>query len=253
MSDLERWLPYRRPKPSPALRLFCFPYAGGSASAFRGWSEKLPEELEVCAVQLPGRERRMGESAYTRMEPLIEELVRVLEPVLDLSFAFFGHSMGGKVAYELALALRREGRPSPRLMIASGSRPPFAAREIDPIHGLPDDELIAELRELGGTPKEVLENDELMRLLLPLLRSDFELNETYDQSHPDAPTHEPFRFPVAAYAGKGDAECPPETVEQWQQITEGPFRLRIFDGGHFFLHDVPDEVVSALRRDLAAL
>lgn len=248
MSDLERWLPYRRPRSTPALRLFCFPYAGGSASAFRGWADQLPDGVEICAVQPPGRERRMAEPAFSHMEPLVEELAGVLEPVLDLPFAFFGHSMGAKVAYELARKLRREGRGLPRLMIFSGSRAPHMPNEEPPIHALPDDELSDELHRLGGTPKEVLDNDELMRLLLPLLRADFELNETYEHQ-----PENPFDVPVAAYGGLGDEECPPETIEGWKEVTEGPFRRRMFEGGHFFLHEVPDELQGEIQRDLAGV
>lgn len=248
MSDLERWLPYRRPGSTPALRLFCFPYAGGSASAYRGWSDKLPEGVEICAVQPPGRERRMAEEAFTRMEPLIEDLARVLTPVLDRPFAFFGHSMGAKVAYELARKLRRESRTLPRLMMFSGSRAPHMPPDDEPIYGLPDDELIDELHRLGGTPQEVLDNDELMRLLLPLLRADFELNETYEHR-----PENPFDLPVAAYGGVDDEECPPETIAGWKDVTEGPFRRRMFAGGHFFLHEVTDELLEEIRRDLAGV
>ncbi len=248
MSDLERWLPYRRPQSTPALRLFCFPYAGGSASAFRGWAEKLPDGVELCSVQPPGRERRMAEPAFTHMEPLVEELARVLEPVLDVPYAFFGHSMGAKVAYELARRLRRQSRALPRLMLLSGSRAPHMPSDEDPIHPLPDDELVDELHRLGGTPKEVLDNDELMRLLLPLLRADFELNETYEHQ-----PENPFDVPVAAYGGLDDEECPPETIEGWKQFTQGPFRRRMFEGGHFFLHEVPDELLREIQRDLAGV
>lgn len=248
MSDLERWLPYRRPQSEPALRLFCFPYAGGSASAFRGWADRLPDGVEICAVQPPGRERRMAESAPTRMEPLVAELARVLEPVLDRPFAFFGHSMGAKVAYELARRLRRDDRSLPRWMCFSGSRAPHMPTDDDPIHALPDDELIDELHRLGGTPKEVLANEELMRLLLPLLRADFELNETYEHE-PETP----FDVPVSAYGGTRDEECPPETIEGWEDVTRSRFRRHMFEGGHFFLHEVTDELLQEIRRDLASV
>jgi medium-chain acyl-[acyl-carrier-protein] hydrolase len=245
--DLARWLPYRRPDGAPVLRLFCFSYAGGSASAYRTWPKSLPPSVEVSAVQLPGRERRMSETPIVRMDPLVDELARVLAPLLggDVPFAFFGHSMGGKVAFELTRRLRREGRPLPRLLIVSGSRAPHMPSEDDPIHALPEGEMIEELQRLGGTPQEVLANDELMRLLLPLLRADFELNETYEYI-----AGEPLDVPVAAYGGVRDEECPPETIEGWREMTEGPFRRRMFEGGHFFLHDVPEAVVDAVRQDL---
>lgn len=246
-ADLGRWLPYRRPAGASRLRLFCFSYAGGSASAYRQWPAALPSSVEVAAVQLPGRERRMSEKPFLRMEALVTELAQALAPLLTPSepFAFFGHSMGAKVAFELTRRLRREGKPLPRLLLVSGSRAPHMPTDKPPIHALPEDEMIEELEDLGGTPKEVLANEELMRLLLPLLRADFELNETYEHI-----AGEPLDVPVAAYGGVDDEDCPPDSIEGWKELTDGPFVRRMFDGGHFFLHEVPDAVTTAVREDL---
>jgi medium-chain acyl-[acyl-carrier-protein] hydrolase len=244
---LERWLPYRRPRPAATLRLFCFPYAGGAASAFRGWAEALPEDVEVCAVQPPGRERRLVERAFVRMEPLVEALATALEPLLDRPFLLLGHSLGAKMAYELTRELMRRGAPLPRHLIASGSRAPHMPSDDPPVHRLPDDELVRELHRLGGTPAAVLASEELMSLLLPLLRADFELNETYRPG-----LEAPLPVPLSAYGGTEDPECPPETIAGWSAHTAAPFRQRMVPGGHFFLHERRDDLLDEVRRDLAA-
>lgn len=241
----DRWFPYRKPQPEARMRLFCFPFAGGSAAVFRTWSQGLPPAVEVCAVQPPGRERRMSEAPFRRLDALVEAVAEAMEPLLDRPFAFFGHSMGAKVAFELAQRQRHRGRPQPSRLFVSGSRAPHMPDDEPPLHALPDDELIQELHELGGTPREVLDNDELMRLLLPLLRADFEVNETYDPA-----SHEPLDCPLSAFGGLRDPEVPPETVEGWREHTRGAFRRRMFEGHHFFLLEQQQELVAEVLSDL---
>jgi medium-chain acyl-[acyl-carrier-protein] hydrolase len=244
----ERWLAYREVNPRARLRLLCFPYAGGGASAYRGWGAALPTDVEVCPVQLPGRESRLREPPFTRVDPLIRTLADVLEPHLDVAFAFFGHSMGAMIAFELARELRRRGGPLPQHLFAAGRRAPqLPAREED-IHDLPEPEFLAKLRELNGTPEEVLQHGELMRLLLPILRADFAINETYAH-RPEAP----FDFGISAFGGLGDREVTREDLELWHDHTRGRFRLRMLPGDHFFLHSAKDLLVEAVARDLAEL
>ncbi len=244
----ERWLAYREPNPRARLRLFCFPYAGGGASVYRGWAASLPGDVEVCPVQLPGRESRLRETPFTHWQPLVEALAEVLPPYFEMPFAFFGHSMGALLSFELARLLRRRGGALPVHLFVSGRRAPQLPAREEPIHELPEAQFIEKLRELNGTPEEVLQHGELMRLLLPILRADFGVNETH-QFHDE----EPFDFGISAFGGLGDEDVNREDLELWKTHTRGRFRLRMLPGDHFFLHGARDLIAEAMSRDLAEL
>lgn len=240
------WVQRPRPRPHALLRLFCFPHAGGGASAFRAWGDSLPAEVEVCPVQLPGREQRMGEPAYDRIEPLVEALSAALLPYEDLPAAFLGHSNGALIAFELARRLRREGRHLPVHLFATGRRAPDVPSNRPDVAHLPDPEFLAEMRELGGTPDEVLENAELVRILLPLLRADVALNEAYRFAE-----EAPLPCPITAYGGLGDPKAPREAVQAWERHTSGGFAARFFPGDHFFVFGAQrDLVLRTLSADL---
>jgi len=234
--------------PRAHLRLFCFPYAGGGASAYRGWAASLPADVEVCPVQLPGRESRLREPAFVRPEPLVLALADVLQPLLDLPYAFFGHSLGALIAFELARELRRRAQPLPVHLFVSARRAPQVPARERPIHDLPEEEFLAELRKLKGTPEEVLQHAELMRLLGPVLRADFAVNETYAYV-----AGEPLDLGISAFGGLGDEEVTREDLAQWSDHTRGPFRLRMLPGDHFFLHSGRDLITESVARDLAEL
>ncbi len=242
----ERWLAYREVNPRARLRMFCFPYAGGGASVYRGWASRLPGDVEVCPVQLPGRESRLRDQPFSRPEPMIQALVDVLQPYMDLPFVFFGHSMGSMIGFELSRELRRRGWKLPLTLFVSGRRAPHLAPREEPIHDLPEPEFIEKLRELNGTPEEVLQHAELMKLLLPILRADFAVNETYVFTE-----EEPFDFALSAFGGLGDVEVTREDVEAWRQYTRGRFRVRMLPGDHFFVHSAKDLILEAVARDLA--
>lgn len=239
------WIAFHRPNPQARLRLFCFPYAGGGASIFRTWVQAFPAEVEVCAVQLPGRESRLRDEPFKNIEALAEALGKALAPFLDdKPFAFFGHSMGASISYFLSLWLRDQGRPGPQALLVSARRAPQLPSEDEPIYHLPEEEFKNELRELNGTPETVLEHPELMELMLPLLRADFELVDTTPVIRA-----EPLECPVVAYGGLRDEEVRKDQLEPWQEVSRGPFRLRMFPGDHFFLH--PDQDRDALIRALS--
>jgi medium-chain acyl-[acyl-carrier-protein] hydrolase len=242
----DRWLHGRRPNPRAALRLFCFPHSGAGASTYRGWPEALPATVEACPVQLPGRETRMSEPAFRRVSDLVPALADGLRPWLDRPFAFFGHSLGAIVAFELARHLRSLGRPGPARLVVSAHRGPRFPGDTR-IHGLPDDEFEQQLREMGGTPDEVLRNGELKQLLFPILRADFEMSETYQYA-----PGEPLDCPVSAYGGLQDRHVGRDTLQPWRDETRGVFQLRMFPGGHFFVQERRVDVIHALSRDLTA-
>ncbi len=239
------WIAYRRPRPAARLRLFCFPYAGGGAIIYRPWVQEMPPHIEVCPVQLPGREQRLREKPFTRITPLVEALAEALEPLLDdLPCAFFGHSMGAVIAYVLTHRLARQRRPTQ--LLVSARRAPQLPREEEPTYDLPPAKFRARLRELNGTPQEVLDHDELMELMEPLLRADFELNETFP-----ADGRTPLDVPITAFGGVTDHEVPRQALEAWKEVTTGRFRLRMFAGDHFYLHQQRGPLIAAVSESLS--
>lgn len=228
------------------LRLFCFAHAGGGSAFFRPWRARMSPDIEVCPVVLPGRESRIRETPHTRMAPLIDELVTGLRPYLERPYAFFGHSLGSAVAYETARALRRQGDPGPEALVVSGRRAPHVPSRYPPVSQLRDEDFMAEMVRLGGTPAEVAGQSEMVRLFLPVLRADFELNETYRPQR-GGPG---LTCPVHAFSGDRDPLAAPQEVGSWRNVTSGHFRLRVFPGGHFYLKD-SEEFVAAVRACLA--
>ncbi len=245
MSDTSAWLLRPRMSSRARLRLFCLPHAGGGAQMFRGWAAHLPLDIDLCAVQLPGREKRLREPAYARLEPLVEEMARVLSAEIDLPFAIFGHSMGALLGFELARRVYSDlGRQPVRLFVA-GHRAPQLPDPDPPIHELSDDEFIAELRRLNGTPPELFEYPELLQTVLPTLRADFTLCETYVfKSGP------PLTCAVSAYGGFQDPEARQPSLEAWREQTVGEFRLHMIPGDHFFIHRSAALVLGTVREQL---
>ncbi|PMB47142.1 putative thioesterase [Fischerella thermalis CCMEE 5330] len=244
-SSLDSWLIYPTPNPDAQIRLFCFPYAGGSANIFRRWSNHLPNTIEVCAIELPGRGMRIKLPPFTQLEPLITELASVLKPKLDKPFAFFGHSMGGLVSFELALLLHKKYGINPNHLFVSAHRAPQLVAPKPPIHGLPEAEFIAELHRLNGTPQALLENDELMQLFIPLLRADFAVLETYVYTQ-----QAPLNIPITAFGGLQDQEVSRDQIQAWQEQTSASFALHMFPGDHFFLHSFYSSILEIISQQI---
>lgn len=236
---------WEKPGPRARIRLFCFPYAGGGAAVFRGWGALAPPEIHVVPVHLPGRGNRFTEPALTRCDALVEQLADELEPYMDAPFAFFGHSMGAMLAFELTRRLRAGGKALPEHLLVAGRRAPQRPSDKRKLHGLPEDEFLQELRSLDGTPDEILEHPELMELFSPILRADFELCETYAFRE-----DEPLDLPFSAFGGLEDPDVSRDDLMAWKEHTRGPFKLRMFPGGHFFLNGVRQQLVHALSEDL---
>ncbi|HEV7859199.1 MAG TPA: alpha/beta fold hydrolase [Pyrinomonadaceae bacterium] len=239
------WLVRTRPTRGAALRLFCFPYAGAGASAFNQWGEHLPAEVEVCAVQLPGRENRLGEDSFTRLQPMIDELVRVLMPYCDIPFAFYGHCMGGFIAFELARRWKALGAGGPSHLFISGCRAPHLPDDETGIHHLPQPEFVHRLREMEATPDFILADEEMRELFLPVLRADFTVYETY--AYEDG---EPLRCPISAFGGADDPRGKREDLRQWSAHTESSFIYRTLPGGHLFIHSSRDLFLRFVAEDL---
>ena len=227
---VESWISFRRPGPEARLRLFCFPYAGASALIFRAWPDGLPADVEVCPVQLPGRGVRLMERPFAQLSPLVEALAQALAPLLDKPFAFFGHSLGALISFELARGFRRQYGVHPVRLFVSAGRAPHIPHRGPPIHTLAEKEFLAELRRLNGTPSELLDHEELMEIMLPLLRADFALYENYVYS-----TEPPLNCPISAFGGIQDHRVNESDLEAWRAQTTASFSLRMFPGDHFFL------------------
>lgn len=224
------WFVAPRPQGSPRVLLLCFPHGGGSASTFNAWPQDLPAEVEVGALQLPGRGRRLSEAAATRIEQIVEPLLRLLEPVQPLPVALFGHSLGAWVAFELARRLQAVGRSITHLFVAGQPSPDVPDREA-PIRDWPDGEFIAEVqRRYGPFPDEVLRDHEMMALVLPVLRADFTIKENY--RYVDGP---PLECPITALGGDHDDSASVDELTAWRHHTCSDFHLDMFPGGHFFV------------------
>jgi medium-chain acyl-[acyl-carrier-protein] hydrolase len=243
-----RWLTIPRPNPRAALRLFCFPYAGGTAQIYREWPQGLTNNVEVCAVQLPGRGPRMSEPAFTNLFSLADEVAAQLRPHMDRPFAFFGHSMGAAIAFELTHRLRQERRPQPEHLFLSGRRAPQIPPTGPPTYSLQEPEFIEEVRQLKGTPREVLEHPELMELMIPVLRADFELIQTYANT-PRPPLDRPF----TVFGGLQDYETGREQLEAWREHTSAHFSLRMLPGDHFFLNSLRPILLDVLAKELTLI
>jgi surfactin synthase thioesterase subunit len=226
-------------------RLFCFPYAGAGAAVFRQWPDYLPSDLELCAPCLPGRDARIDEPSASAMVPLIASLAREVRAMLTVPYALFGHSMGAFIAFDLAHELSELGQPPAHLFVSAqrGPRLPYSAL---PIFALPDDEFLAGvLARYDSIPKPVLEDKELRSVLLRTLRGDFTLVEDYHYRATGM-----LACPVTAFGGSDDMGIAREQLEAWSAETTNRFRLHILPGGHFFLQNSREELLSVIRAEL---
>jgi medium-chain acyl-[acyl-carrier-protein] hydrolase len=241
----DRWIVRRSTNARAPIRLFCFPHAGGGSLAYFPWTAALAPEIEVCAVQLPGRENRLREPPIDDLARLRERLVEALLPALhEGPFAVFGHSFGALVAFELVRELRRLGAPLPRLLIAAGRAAPSRGQASRPLHAIADDEeFIDELeRRYGGIPAAIRGERALLDLLLPTLRADLKLTECYEYR-----AESPLPVPIWALGGRDDPGVDAGALRAWSLETDAGFAAQTFAGGHFFVQDARADVLGAIR------
>ena len=242
------WFQHASANKQVDLKMFCFPYAGGSALVFRQWADLLPPTVQVIPVELPGRGSRSREPFFLSLPALVSELEEVILPLLDKPFVFFGHSMGAVIAFELTRALRRSHGLEPQALFVAGRSAPQIP-DPDPIsYNLPHDEFVQELIRLGGTPAEVLEHAELMEMMIPLLRADFQLIQTYEYLD-DAP----LRCPIVVYGGLEDHEVTREMLLSWKEQTNSEFALHMLPGDHFFIRSSSAQLLGALADELKSI
>lgn len=227
------------------IRLFCFPYAGGTNLIYRTWAKALGPSISVCTAHLPGRERRLTEKPYTSAQSLVEVAAEAITPYLDLPFAFFGHSMGALLSFELARQLRRLNQPLPKHLFLSGRCAAQLGVRERLTYNLPAKEFAEELRRLNGTPPAVLEHQELMDLMIPLIRADFEVCQTYQYTQEPA-----LDCPITAFGGLSDHDVTREKVGAWREQTARAFRLCMMPGDHFFVHSAQDRILGIISQEL---
>lgn len=239
---MSKWFKkYRYRGRDAKLRLFCFPYAGGNATIFEGWEKQLPESVDVFAIQAPGRTVRFAETPIASLREKISILAREIKPYLDVPHIFVGHSNGALTAFELARELQRTGSDNLRHLVLSAKRAPHLPR-MEPIHSLPYAQFVAKLRELKATPPEILENDELMALLEPMLRADFALSETHKFTADIR-----IETPVSLFWGEADVDIPKDDMLAWKEHMAREVEFVEFPGDHFFIHSHQQDFVGQLR------
>ncbi|MEU4181139.1 thioesterase domain-containing protein [Streptomyces sp. NPDC026589] len=239
------WLVRPRPDPRADLRLFCFPYAGGGASPYVSWAGLLSPRIDVSAVRLPGRETRARQTAYRHADELVAALGEAFGERCTGRFAFFGHCMGGLLAFELARWLRRHGHRGPEHLFVAGRRAPQLPRPGPLIHELPDTDFAAAVAERSATSSDVLLTDRFRGVLLPLLRADFAVNDTHTY-RPEPP----LTCPITALGGRDDGDVPPWSLAAWREHTSADFRTKLFDGAHFFPATARSDVLDTVRARL---
>jgi medium-chain acyl-[acyl-carrier-protein] hydrolase len=249
-SSTNAWIACPKPNPTADLRLICFPYAGGGASAFSQWPKLLPPTVELWAVQLPGRETRLRERPYRQFPQLVEALAEALQPYLgDKPFALFGHSLGALICFETARFLCRQTAAQPVHLFVSGRRSPHLFDSAPPLHSLPDTLFIQRVQQrYNGIPAIILQDQELLDLFLPILRADFELLESY--CYADEP---PLNCPISAFGGYQDSQATELEVAGWRNQTRQAFTLTMLPGDHFFVQTARLQLIQAIVNSLNPL
>jgi len=227
------------------IRLICFPFAGGSASYFHNWQAILPDQIELLAIELPGRASRIREPFIKNGKELIDQLEKLDDLYQDKPFAFFGHSMGAYIAFELARRLEKKNRVPPIHLFLSGRQAPQIKSKKKILHELPENEFIKEIASLNGMPREVLDNAELMELVSPVLREDCKLLETW--SYIDS---EKLNVKMTVMYGDQDSSTNNKTVKEWASLSSGKVDSIKFAGDHFFINTKKHAVVEAIKARL---
>jgi len=226
-------------------KLFCFPYAGGSAAIYNHWKKHLTKDIELVAVELAGRGKRIYDPLYNSIDEAVEDVYKIIKDDLNGSpFGFFGHSMGGIIAFELAHKLRKLNLHQPTVIFFSGRGAPHIPKDKDKeiYHKLPEDEFRKKILELGGTPKEFFEHPELLEVLLPMLKSDFKIAETFTSSTEITP----FDYDINVLIGK-EEEVTAEQMHGWKVHSNKICTMYYFEGGHFFINEEMPRVVDIVN------
>lgn len=238
MSSVNKWFKVPKPQVNPTARIVCFPYAGSGPSVFNTWAAHLPEDIELVTAHYPGRESRHEEAPYKNLEVLVEALAQEIAPWTDRPFVFFGHSMGGYVAFELGKLLTKRNKPVPEKLYLSAVKPPHYVEE-EPLHELDTKAFLKGVIKLEGIPKECLASSEYMMYLIPILRADFASCERYRVDPPQATN-----IPTAVYGGDSDPRVSQDCLDDWLHHCNSHFSQKVFSGGHFYINQHHRQIIN---------
>ncbi len=239
--EMNRWF-IRKSTPGALRRLYCFPYAGGGINTFLSWQACLGNAIEICATQMPGRGARFLEPPCVSLEVLVNELAHLIAHEADRPFSLYGHSLGALVAFEIARYLRAHDLPSPENLIVSGCEAPHIRLRPKRFEEYDDAELIQTLKELNGTPTEVLCNNELMQMILPVTRADFTLSSNYQYQH-----SAPLNIPITVLSGTEDNHVEKDKINDWQSLTSNLCNVYWLEGDHFFIEQNQALLIQYLK------
>jgi medium-chain acyl-[acyl-carrier-protein] hydrolase len=242
------WISCPKPNPKAKIKLFCFPYSGANATIYYSWSGILPNFIEVNPIQIPGRGNRISEPSYRNIQDLAQAAAEALDPHFDKPFAFFGHSMGALVSFELARVLRDTSKAELKYLFVSGHQAPQVPDEREVFYNLPEEEFISKLRVLNGTPEEVLQDDELRELIIPVLRADFEACDTYIYR-----SEKPLECPICACSGLQDKYVSRNGLQAWEKQTINKFTRRLFPGDHFYINSAHMLLLKVIAQELSSV
>jgi pyochelin biosynthetic protein PchC len=239
-----RWLRRYGERPGATARLVCLPHAGGAPTFFRDWTHRMSPGVEVSAVCYPGRQDRFAEPCITEMAEMAGQVAEALAPLGNRPLALFGHSMGATVAFEAARLLRSDHGVTLSCLFVSGAVPPHRVPR-GSRHREGDEALIADIREQGATEWAMLADTEFREFLMPAIRADYQLMETYELV---GGNDEVLDTPIVAYYGEGDSDAAHGGIEEWGRFTRWPLEVRAFPGGHFYLRDAESELLADIVR-----
>jgi medium-chain acyl-[acyl-carrier-protein] hydrolase len=239
-----RWFEYCEIAHDSRPTLICFPHAGGNAFLYRTWQAGLPR-VHVYPIQLPGRGRRLAEPSFVRMQDMVEATVQAILPLLTRRFALFGHSMGALLAFEVARVLEHRCQRLPDHVFLAAARAPARQVYRTRIHHLSDPDFITELRALRGTPEELLNDPQALAILLPMLRADFEVVETYRYE-----AGPPVSSPFTVIGGTDDRSATRDDLEPWSAHTRGRCTLQVLPGDHFFIRTQASQLMGLVDATL---